>query len=152
MKVIYHCYGGTHSSVLAAAVHTGLLSPEELPSPDRLLSLPLFDRRDAKDYGRIAAYGRDRHDNEVYVLGRRGFVHAPEAVFHALQSAFSPATPYVLVDTTPTLNWQMKVGGYLSRALGLKGIGRLLVTRGSRAAYPRVVALVDATMREVLSG
>ncbi|HBC94637.1 MAG TPA: hypothetical protein DCZ10_17500, partial [Pelotomaculum sp.] len=25
MKVIYHCHGGTHSSVTAAAIHLGML-------------------------------------------------------------------------------------------------------------------------------
>ncbi|MHB8183533.1 MAG: DUF3189 family protein, partial [Candidatus Desulforudaceae bacterium] len=31
MLVIYHCYGGTHSSVRTAAVHTGHLSTEGPP-------------------------------------------------------------------------------------------------------------------------
>jgi hypothetical protein len=31
MKIIYHCYGGTHSSVIAAAIHLGLLPEDRVP-------------------------------------------------------------------------------------------------------------------------
>lgn len=149
MKVVYHCYGGTHSSVLAAAVHVGLLSPEERPSPDRLLSLSFYDKRDGNDYGRIVRFGQDETGNEVFILGRRNYTKAPEMVFAGLQSAFGLKTPIKVVDTSITLNWQMKLGGYLSRGLGLKSIGRLVVTWGSRLAYPQVVSLVESTRKEV---
>jgi xylulokinase len=42
MKIIYHCYGGSHSSVLAAAIHTGRLNPERLPTGEELMALPYF--------------------------------------------------------------------------------------------------------------
>jgi hypothetical protein len=151
LKIVYHCYGGTHSSVLAAAVHTRRLVPDRVPSPDELLALPLYDKQDGKDYGRIAAYGRDEAGNEIFVLGRRSYVQAPEMVFCGLRSAFKVAEPVKLVDTATTLNWQMKVGGYLSRGLGLKAIGRLIVTWGSHLAYPRVVSLVETIRKEVMS-
>ncbi len=149
MKVIYHCFGGTHSSVLAAAVHTGRLSPDRVPSPDDLLSLPLYDKQDGQDYGRLEPYGQDESGNEVFVLGRRSYAQAPEIVFRGLASAFNLEEPFKLVDTAITLNWKMKLGGYLSRGLKLQGIGRLIVTWGSRRAYPRVVALVESTKKDL---
>ena len=149
MKIIYHCFGGTHASVLAAAVHTGRLAPDRVPAPDDLLSLPLYDKQDGKDYGRIVPYGRDARGNEIFVLGRRSYAQAPAMVFRGLAEAFGLAEPFTAVDTATTLNWPMKVGGYLSRGLKLQGIGRLIVTWGSRRAYPKVVALV-AQVREDL--
>lgn len=150
MKIVYHCYGGTHSSVVAAAVHTRRLAPDRVPAPDDLLALPLYDARDGDDYGRIAPYGRDEHGNEIFVLGRRGYATAPEMLFAGLRAAFNVTEPLKLVDTTGTLNWPMKLGGYLSRGLGLQAIGRLMVTWGSRCAYPRVAALAEKTRREVM--
>lgn len=152
MKVIYHCYGGTHSSVLTAAVHTGLLASDEVPAPERLLSLPFYDKQDGTGCGRIRFFGLDEAGNEIFILGRRRYEQVPEMVFCGLQHTFGLETPLKLVNAATTLNWQMKVGGYLSRGLGLESIGRLLVTWGSRRAYPRAIDLVEATREEVLNG
>lgn len=149
MKFLYHCFGGTHSSVLAAAVHTGMLASGEAPAPDRLLSLPLFDKQDGNDYGRIHCYGADPAGNRVYVMGRRRHGAETEVILAGLHSAFAIQTGLKVVDSTPALNWSMQLGGFLSRAVGLKAIGRFLVTRGSRAAYRKVVALVNEARNEV---
>ncbi|HCX78095.1 MAG TPA: hypothetical protein DG577_01645, partial [Firmicutes bacterium] len=45
--MIYHCYGGAHSSVTAAAVHVGLLARDKTPSRLELVSLPYFDAQKA---------------------------------------------------------------------------------------------------------
>lgn len=150
MKVLYHCYGGTHSSILAAAMHTGMLAPNEVPTPDRLLSLPLYDQQDDNDYGRIHYYGRDPAGGyPVYVVGRRKHGAETEMVVAALHSAFGLREVLKVVDPTPTLNPAMQLGGFLSRAVGLRSVGRLLVTWGSRMAYPKVTALVDEVRKEV---
>jgi len=43
LKVIYHCYGGAHSSVTAANIHLGLLPRERTPGYRELISQKLFD-------------------------------------------------------------------------------------------------------------
>ncbi|HEX3010797.1 MAG TPA: DUF3189 family protein, partial [Syntrophomonadaceae bacterium] len=39
MKIIYHCFGGSHSSVTAAAIHLGLIEKHRPPSMEELMSL-----------------------------------------------------------------------------------------------------------------
>lgn len=149
MIVIYHCFGGTHSSVLAAAVHTGLLDPERPVSPSEITRLPYFDVRDGNDYGKLCAYGRDKKGHRVFVLGRRGHSEAPEYVFRQMQRLYNWKESYKLVNTARTLNWQMRLGGYFSRRLHLKRIGLPLIMRGAREALPRIAALVESINGEV---
>ena len=44
MIIIYRCYGGTHSSVMAASIHLELLPGDRKPAGKELLALPYFDR------------------------------------------------------------------------------------------------------------
>ncbi|MDA8096212.1 MAG: DUF3189 family protein [Clostridia bacterium] len=149
MIVIYHCYGGTHSSVLAAAVHTGYLAPGGLPSKEEIEELPHFDGRDGKDIGKLCHYGRDENGNEVYIVGRKSFSETPEFVFRSLQKLYGSDKAYKLVNSARTLNWQMKLGGYISRGLGIKHVGLPIELWGARKAYPRVESLVERIKKEV---
>jgi hypothetical protein len=40
MKIIYCCYGGSHSSVTAAAIHLDMLPLTRKPTSAELLSIP----------------------------------------------------------------------------------------------------------------
>lgn len=149
MIIIYHCFGGTHSSVLAAAVHTGLLDTEKRLLAADIAGLPYFDTRDGDDYGKLCAYGQDKQGNRIFVLGRRGFSEAPEYIFRQLQRLYGPTGRYKLVNSARTLNWQMRLGGYLSRRLRLKRLGLPLIMRGTRKALPRIAALVTGIQKEI---
>ena len=48
----------------------------------------------------------------------------------------------IFVDTLHCVTFKMRLGGYISRRLGLIKIGRPLVASGTRAAFPRLVELV----------
>ncbi|MEW6726369.1 DUF3189 family protein [Desulforudis sp. 1088] len=149
MKILYHCFGGTHSSVLAAALHLRLLDPRRRPSDSELKTLPFFDKRAGSDYGRIAFYGRDEQGREIWILGRLGYARVTEGVFSSLLHALIENGRQLLVDTTPILNWQMRVGGYLSRRARWKRIGFFLIAQGTRKAYPRLVQLVKQAEEEI---
>lgn len=149
MIVIYHCYGGTHSSVLAAAVHIGLLDPQRPPTPSEITRLPYFDSRDWDDYGRLCEYGRDKQGNRVFILGRGWHAEAPECLFRQMQRIRGGSQRYKLVNSARTLNWQMKLGGYLSRRLHMKRLGLPLVVHGTRKTFPRIAALVESIHKEV---
>ncbi|HWJ02080.1 MAG TPA: DUF3189 family protein, partial [Verrucomicrobiae bacterium] len=43
MKIIYNCYGGSHSSVTAAAIHLGLVDCGKVPCARELWKLPYYD-------------------------------------------------------------------------------------------------------------
>ncbi len=150
MKVIYTCYGGSHSSPVAAAIHLGRLDPDRIPTPKELMSLDLYDRTSADDHGRVIFLGRDEAENEIYVLGRgaAGSI-AERALRSGLELAGAQDMPIRMVDTLVCVNVWMRIGGFLSRALGLVTLGRPLVIYGTQKAFPSLVALVMRVRRDL---
>lgn len=148
MIVIYHCYGGAHSSVVAAAVHLGLLPRDRKPSPDELWSVRYFDKQDSHDAGRIRLMGTDCHDNEIYILGRRSDVSLIRRAVEEVGRLMGvwPEGQVLFVDTLPCVNWYMRIGGFLSRAARLKRLGRPTVIYGTRRAYRSLSDLAASTL------
>jgi hypothetical protein len=143
MKVIYHCYGGAHSSVTAAAVHLGLLPEDRIPAREMFCKLPLYDRQEADEHGHIFFMGIDGAGNEIYLAARRSRPVVLESVFEGLAGIFNVhPEDYLLVNVMHKVNWVMKLGGYLSRRWGVVRLGRPIVTLGTQMAYFRVVELV----------
>lgn len=60
---IYNCYGGTHSSTLAAAYHLKKLAYDTAPSKEEILSLDLFNKLTPKDMGKLFFHGIDEDRN-----------------------------------------------------------------------------------------
>ena len=145
MMVVYHCFGGTHTSAVAAAIHLGRLPRDRIPRAEELLRLPLFDRVSASDWGQLTEVGRDGFGHRVFVMGRGpGGVATVRALLSGFCLAGGPGQGdgLLLVDTLPAAGWPMRVGGYLSRRVGLVSLGRPLVIWGTQKAYPRLVELV----------
>jgi len=152
MKIIYHCYGGAHSSVTAAAIHTGKISHSHLPTDQELMSVPYFDQQEKGDHGRLKLMGVDEFGNEVYVVGKRHMGRVYENFVRGVAGLLGiPEAELVLVDTMPYVNWRMMVGGYTSRRLRLTAIGRPIVLSGTRGAYFKLSGLVN-TVKTKLSG
>lgn len=144
MKIIYHCYGGSHSSVTAAAIHLGLVPEKQVPSPEELHRLPYYDAQVNKDHGQLRFMGIDQYKNQVYIIGRRNSGRILEKVYHGLLEIFNiPIDEVYMVSVMPYVNWRMVVGGYISRRLGLIRIGRPLVTEGTRVAFLNLVSMVQ---------
>jgi len=150
VTVVYHCYGGAHSSVVAAAVHLGLLPEDRVPSPDELWSVRYFDKQDAADHGRIREMGTDRAGNKVCILGRRGCFRQLERAVREVAMCLGVwrEGDVLFVDTLGCVNWYMRAGGFLSRAARLKRLGRPLVIYGARKAYPAIRSLALQTRRK----
>jgi len=143
MKVIYHCYGGAHSSVTAASIHLGLLPADHIPCREAFWKIPFYDRQENDEHGHIFFMGRDERGNEVYFMARRGRPVVLESVINGLAGVFDiPPGEYLLVNVMQNVNWTMKLGGYLSRRCGFIRIGRPIVTLGTQAAYFQLVDLV----------
>lgn len=144
MKIIYHCYGGSHSSVTAAAIHLGLLTEKKVPSPEELQKLPYYDGQVNKDHGLLRFMGIDQYNNQVYIIGRRNSGRILENVYRGLMEIFRiPRDEVYMFSVMPYVNWRMVVGGYISRRLGLVKIGRPLVTKGTRVAFLNLVSMVQ---------
>ncbi|MBU7005547.1 DUF3189 family protein [Phosphitispora fastidiosa] len=144
MKIIYHCYGGAHSSVTAAAVHLGWLPTDRIPGSDEIKAIPYFDRPVTGDHGRLQFMGNDEFGNDIYVIGRRNAARVFENMAIGMAQVYGFCSEQlVLVNVMPYVNWKMVVGGFTSRKLGFTAIGRPVVTAGVKAAYWKIVSIVN---------
>ncbi|MGB9791276.1 MAG: DUF3189 family protein, partial [Thermacetogeniaceae bacterium] len=125
IKVIYHCYGGSHSSVTAAGIHLGLLPRERVASAEELLKLPHFDAAEKIVHGHFRYMGKSGSEIEVYALGKKTLGSGVSVLLEKL--ARIAGCQVYAVDTTGLVNPLMIVGGVLSRRLRLVAIGRPLV-------------------------
>lgn len=151
MIVIYHCFGGSHSSVTAAAIHLGLLSSEKPPTADELMALPYFDKTTNDDFGSIRLIGFDEYNNSVYVLGKKCQSDRFSNVLLGIAELLGKKEEVVAVNTMGRVNWSMKLGGYTSRRIGLASLGRPLVAKGTIKAFWDLVDLVEMTRLKILN-
>jgi hypothetical protein len=143
MKIIYHCFGGAHSSIIAAAIHLGMLPGDRLPAADEIRAMPHFDRPPQGGEGQIIFMGKDNFNHEVYAAGKRGMGEAYENLLYDLVEALGlPREELLLLDTSPLVNWPMIIGGFLSRRVGISILGRPIVTWGVRRSFFRLAAFV----------
>ncbi|MFY9139453.1 MAG: DUF3189 family protein [Thermacetogeniaceae bacterium] len=148
-KIIYHCYGGSHSSVITAGIYLGLLPKDRVASKAELLEVPHFDQKEAVIHGRLRFIGRDIKGNEVLVLGKR--MAGPEiTVFlHNVSELFPCREEIEAIDTTFPVNPLMVIGGFLSRGLNQVALGRPLVILGTQIAYPYFVQLAEGAENRI---
>lgn len=143
MKVIYNCYGGTHTSVMAAALHLGIFKEEQFPRPGKLLACPYFDKVEKKDVGKIYYMGRDEKGHEVYVMGCFSAGALVARVLGEFGRIMKINMEEVLfVSTLPCLNILIRAGGILSRRLRLVTLGRQLLIPGCRISYSKIKKVV----------
>lgn len=133
MMVIYHCFGGSHSSVTAAAIHLGLLSRHRLPTAAELLALPYFDGRSRGEEGDLKYMGTDAYGNKVYAVGKKNLGARFETFLYNLAAVIGiPRRNILLLNTSPLVNMSMRIGGFISRRMGLTfwGVRWLFGVRG----------------------
>lgn len=146
LKIIYHCYGGTHSSVTAAALHLGWLPSDRLPTIEKLLQTPYFDTRTSKEFGYITFMGTDERGNEIYVVGRNSMPQVLANLIDGLAAIFNiPKDTFRLINVMPKVNFSMRIGGVLSRRFKLVNLGRPLVAWGTIKAFPYIQELIKST-------
>lgn len=143
MKIIYHCFGGSHSSVTAAAIHLGLFPGGQIPQLADFMEIPYFDHQVAEEHGLFRFLGRDAQGNDIYVIGRRNMKNFEPLVRGLAEMIGIPQDDLLLVNTMPCVNWVMMVGGYISRRLKIVWLGRPIVVYGIRQAFLDFSALVD---------
>lgn len=143
MIIIYHDVGGAHSTVIAANLHINRLPIDRLPSKEELLNLPTFDKVEKSDLGHLLYVGEDEFGSKVYTLGRK---YKPDLVIPAIQDMYSILNDHGeelnIIDTHPTVNFLMKIGGFTSRQLKWISFGRPIVTYGSIKAYMDIANIV----------
>lgn len=149
MKIIYHCFGSAHTSVVSASIHLGLLSEDRLPTQEDLVQLPHYDKTEGHEIGNIFYVGRDHDGNDIYIMGV-GTAKAivPRVIWSLLEIYNIPREDLMLVDTLPNAHPLTKLGGFLSRRLHLVSLGRPLTVIGIRRHYSGYVSLVRSVREE----
>lgn len=143
MIVIYHDVGGAHSTAVAANLHINKLPMDRVPNKEELLDLPTFDKIEKDQIGRLMYIGEDEHKIKVYTLAR---MYNPNLVVSVINDMYSSLLGndkgLFVVDTKPTVNLLMNIGGYTSRKLHWVNFGRPIVTKGTQQAYMDIVNVV----------
>jgi len=153
MKIIYCCYGGSHSSVTAAAIHLGLLPLNRKPTGAELLNIPYFDRQKNPDHGFFRFMGKDEYGNEVYIVGKHNLGKSFEDIIRQIAGIYGfDQSDLALIDTMPYVNVTMMIGGFTSRRLGIIWIGRPVVILGTKKAYFKLAAMVHRIKITIASG
>ncbi len=147
MIIIYHCFGGSHSSVTAAALHLGILDCNHIPSAAELLKVPSFDKTTDADFGSIRFMGTDEAGNDIYVMGKKSFNNRYCALLMGVARILDSENKLLMVNCMEGVNWIMKIGGFASRRLGWTLLGRPVVSWGTGRAFARLVKIVDITRR-----
>lgn len=151
MIVLYHDVGGAHSSAVAANIHINRLPVDRIPDGKELLSLPTFDKIVKSDLGHLIYIGVDELGSKVYTIGCRYqsklIIPAVRDMFNILQDQSSEQL--LLVDTSPSVNLLMKIGGFTSRKLKFVALGRPIVTYGTQKAYFDIVNIVTKAKEQL---
>jgi len=147
MKIIYHCFGGSHSSVTAAAIHLGWLDENRLPTQAELMKIPYYDKTNNRDFGSIRFMGRDKDGNDIYVLGKKSLGERYSRILVGVARILGVENQLLVINCMPGVNWAMKIGGFTSRRLRLVLLGRPLVAQGTKWAYRYLVNLVAQTRK-----
>ncbi len=135
--VIYYCFGGTHSSVLAASIHVGKAPQKCVPTVEQLRSLEHFDRHRSSNIGTIHHMGKTE---DVVAVKSVGFDGNRVPLLHMLRDLLVnlgwSQQEIIAANTVRFVDWKTRVGGFLSCRLGWRFIGRPLVCAGARKIYP----------------
>lgn len=151
MKIIYHCYGSAHSSIIAAAIHLGHLPIDRTPEVDEIISLPDFDVSRNDSLGHLYYKGRDEHGNEVYTIGmgpemtlvKQSILDMIELCGHEDRKEF------LFAEALPHINRLAKTGGALSRRYGWVKIGRFMAAKGICQSYNGLTQFVKQTINKI---
>ena len=147
--VVYYCYGGTHASVVSAALHQGLLDPHRPPAASELARLDFFDRNEREEHGRLLPMGHGPGCDGLFILGAEGAGDALARWCLGLLALAGGADRWLFVNVLTEVNLAMKVAGFASRRLGWRRLARPLLVRGVQAAFPHLVQRVEAARQAV---
>ncbi|MDD4493471.1 MAG: DUF3189 family protein [Eubacteriales bacterium] len=157
MIYIYNCFGGTHSSSLAAAVHLKQINPEKPLSNEDIFSIDYFDRLGKEDMGKFIYRGTDEDGNKVYTFGRGSsdvLIPAIGNFVNLLSIECGLKAKIIISNLSPTVNFFMTVGGTISRFMKLPFLGRPFLAAGAKKAVINIKNVVEMTRRtaENMSG
>lgn len=142
-RVLYHCFGATHSSVVGAAIHCGILRRGGPVTSLEVATVPGFDRRASSDIGHAFYVGRDERGCEAFAIGFDGARGILTRASLDLLELMGPCPRHVLpADTLSVVSPLVRIGGYLSRRWSVVTIGRRIAAVGIAASARDLQAVV----------
>lgn len=152
MKIVYSCYGGAHTSIVAAGIHLGYLPDNRVAEAWEINSTPYFDQTITANIGKPLYIGQDRFNNEVYVIGMGSYRKEGTRLLYQMENELRGRTKgeVFVVNSIALINLEIRVGGFLSRRLGLIRLGRWIVIYGIRKKYKRFLKLVEEVHQRLL--
>lgn len=146
---IYHDYGGTHTTSLAAAYHLKLLpqSEQELTT-EQILNVPYFNKLSHADFGKLIFHGVDEDGHPVYTIGRKRqklVVPALQELILVLQERLPFDEKIIFSNTSPTVPLPMTIGGFFARGIHINSIGVPLLVIGAKKCCDNIFRLVEHT-------
>ncbi|HAK72902.1 MAG TPA: hypothetical protein DCP36_03685 [Sporomusaceae bacterium] len=145
MNIVYYCFAGAHASVVASAIHCGILPSDRVPTSAEFISMPYYDRTSPALIGRPYLMGCDEKNNSVYFMG---MWNQREKITCTIQSLLKIAglqdSSFILQDAFPLINFSTKCGGLLSKRSSFTKVGRSLTIWGMQRQYPEFVKLVNS--------
>ncbi|MGM7722328.1 DUF3189 family protein [Metabacillus sp. Hm71] len=151
MIYIYHDFGGTHTTALAAAYHLNILKPSTRTlTKEEILAVPFFNKLTKQDSGKIIFHGIDDEGHSVYTIGRRSsklVVPALKDLCQILQNKYPFDEKIIFSNTSPTVPFAMTMGGFFSRGLKIDFIGVPLLVKGAQQCCDNIYQLVKATKK-----
>ena len=149
MIYIYHDFGGTHSTSLAAAYHLKLINdPSKVLEKDEVLAVPYFNKLKKQDAGKFIFHGEDEEGNLVYTLGKRSSKLVLPSLYHFSEimiKRYELDEKIVFSNTSPVVPLAMTFGGFFSRGLGINSIGVPLLIKGAQQCCKHISQLVEET-------
>jgi len=143
MEVIYHCFGGAHTSITCAAIHLKYLPDDRIPIDKEFISIPYYDKMESSQVGKALYMGTDEMGCDIYVMGMKGGKRIViPSVKSYLNSCHICHQNILFVNALAKLHPFTCIGGMTSRRLGLVSIGRALTIKGIIMTYPSFVELV----------
>lgn len=143
MKVFYYCYGSAHSSVVAAAIHLGYLPTDRIPKDKEFIELPHYDKTCSYEIGKPFYIGDDDGGNQIFIIGmgkERELIK--RVIISFLRHNGVDIGQILMINTLRNVNIKTKLGGFLSRKLGLVSLGRPLTIKGIQEEYMNFVDMI----------
>ena len=147
MMVFYQCFGRAHTSIVAAHLHLGTLPMAGPPRIAQLMALPFFDRAKKEDLGKPLYFGTDDGGHRIYAIGLGATPRTGLGVIHGIMRCAQRDDELLVVNTLRGLSIMGRIGGGLSRELGLVAIGRPMVAYGVKLVFPTLVQTVVSVKR-----
>lgn len=149
MLIIYQCYGSTHSSIACSYIHLGKLPVHRVPRVSELIKLPHFDRLRSIEIGKLNYIGTDNSGNHVYAMGSAGDSDEIREILYDILPVVGITDEIKIINCLDQVNTLARIGGFMSRQLGMVCIGRPLAALGIKLRYKALVRKAALVMGQI---